>query len=135
MKRKIFILLFLAFVPLHFVLAQNDSILIRGYVRDNFTNAEITSGRAFFMNSDSVVLDSMPIRSWGGFRINCYDLAPVTSFTLGRSLRLQTLGTPSFHGLTGGVYKARERIHRAMADARLLANPASRSRVADSDPN
>jgi len=33
------------------------------------------------------------------------------------------------------VYKARERIHRAMADARLLANPASRSRVADSDPN
>ena len=44
--------------------------------------------------------------------------------------------TPSgTHGLTGGVYKARERIHRAMADARLLANPTSRSRVPDSDPN
>ena len=68
-------------------------------------------------------------------RLPCYDLAPVTGFTLGRSLRLRTLGTPNFHGLTGGVYKARERIHRAMADARLLANPASRSRVADSDPN
>ena len=68
-------------------------------------------------------------------RLPCYDLAPVTGFTLGRSLRLRTSGTPSFHGLTGGVYKARERIHRAMADARLLANPASRSRVADSDPN
>ena len=68
-------------------------------------------------------------------RLPCYDLAPVTSFTLGRSSRSRTLGTPSFHGLTGGVYKARERIHRAMADARLLANPASRSRVADSDPN
>ena len=68
-------------------------------------------------------------------RLPCYDLAPVTGFTLGRSLRLQTLGTPSFHGLTGGVYKARERIHRIMADMRLLANPASRSRVADSDPN
>ena len=68
-------------------------------------------------------------------RLPCYDLAPVTCFTLGRSLRLRTLGTPGFHGLTGGVYKARERIHRAMADARLLANPASRSRVADSDPN
>ena len=49
--------------------------------------------------------------------------------------RSRTSGTPGFHGLTGGVYKARERIHRAMADARLLANPASRSRVADSDPN
>jgi hypothetical protein len=68
-------------------------------------------------------------------RLPCYDLAPVTSFTLGGSLRLPTSGTPSFHGLTGGVYKARERIHRAMADARLLAIPASRSRVADSDPN
>ena len=68
-------------------------------------------------------------------RLPCYDLAPVTSFALGRSLRSRTSGTPGFHGLTGGVYKARERIHRAMADARLLANPASRSRVADSDPN
>ena len=47
-------------------------------------------------------------------RLPCYDLAPVTGFTLGRSLRLQTSGTPSFHGLTGGVYKARERIHRGM---------------------
>ncbi len=68
-------------------------------------------------------------------RLPCYDLAPVTGFTLGRSLRLRTSGTPSFHGLTGGVYKARERIHRAVADARLLANPPSRSRVADFDPN
>ncbi len=68
-------------------------------------------------------------------RLPCYDLAPVTSFTLGRSLRWRTSGTPSFHGLTGGVYKARERIHRIMADIRLLAIPASRSRVADSDPN
>ena len=68
-------------------------------------------------------------------RLPCYDLAPVTSFTLGRSLRLRTSGTPGSHGLTGGVYKARERIHRAVADARLLANPASWSRVADSSPN
>ncbi len=30
---------------------------------------------------------------------------------------------------------ARERIHRAMADARLLANPASWGRVADPSPN
>ena len=64
-------------------------------------------------------------------RLPCYDLAPVTSFTLGRSSRLRTSGTPGSHGLTGGVYKARERIHRAMADARLLANPASWGRVAE----
>ena len=68
-------------------------------------------------------------------RLPCYDLAPITSFALGRSLRSRTSGTPGFHGLTGGVYKARERIHRAMADARLLANPASWGRVADPSPN
>ena len=72
-------------------------------------------------------------------RLPCYDLAPVTKLTLGRSLTevlgLRTLGTPGFHGLTGGVYKARERIHRLMADRRLLAIPTSCSRVADCNPN
>jgi hypothetical protein len=50
-------------------------------------------------------------------RLPCYDLAPVTGFTLGASLlavETATSGTPSFHGLTGGVYKARERIHRGV---------------------
>ena len=71
-------------------------------------------------------------------RLPCYDFTPITSFTFGGVLlavRLPTSGPPGSHGVTGGVYKARERIHRAMADARLLANPASRSRVADFDPN
>ena len=44
-------------------------------------------------------------------------------------------GATHFHDLTGGVYKARERIHRGVADPRLLATPPSRSRVAGSDPN
>src|SRR3954466_12069931 len=68
-------------------------------------------------------------------RLPCYDLAPVTDFTLGSSLRLPTSGTPSFHGLTGGVCKVRERIHRIIADIRLLAIPASCSRVADCNLN
>ena len=68
-------------------------------------------------------------------RLPCYDLAPIIGFALGRPSRSRTSGAPNFHGLTGGVYKARERIHRAMADARLLANPASWGRVADPNPN
>ena len=44
-------------------------------------------------------------------------------------------GEPHSHGVTGGVYKTRERIHRAMADARLLAIPTSCSRVADCNPD
>jgi hypothetical protein len=50
-------------------------------------------------------------------RLPCYDLAPVTGFALGVALLAvgqTTSGTPSFHGLTGGVYKARERIHRGV---------------------
>ena len=37
----------------------------------------------------------------------------------------RTSGARRFHGVTGGVYKARERIHRGVADPRLLAIPAS----------
>ena len=58
-------------------------------------------------------------------RLPCYDLAPVTGFTLNGSLRSPSSGTPNFHGLTGGVYKVRERIHRSIADLRLLAIPTS----------
>jgi hypothetical protein len=36
-----------------------------------------------------------------------------------------TSGTPDSPDLTGGEYKARERIHRGDADPRLLAIPAS----------
>ena len=62
-------------------------------------------------------------------------LSPNYQFYPRTLLAVRTSGTPGFHGLTGGVYKARERIHRAMADARLLANPASWGRVADPSPN
>ena len=45
------------------------------------------------------------------------------------------MGADGFHDVTGGVYKARERIHGAVADAPLLANPASWGRVADPNLN
>ena len=71
-------------------------------------------------------------------QLPCYDFVPVTNPTLESSfLAVQppSLGVISFHDVTGGVYKARERIQRAMADARLLATPPSSSRVADCYPN
>ncbi len=73
-------------------------------------------------------------------RLPCYDFAPVTALAFGRlplvaQVAARTLGAHSFHGVTGGVYKARERIHRGVADPRLLAIPASCSRVADYNPN
>ena len=71
-------------------------------------------------------------------RLPCYDFAPVTELTFGGcplAVGPPASGPPSFHGVTGGVYKARERIHRGVADPRLLAIPASCSRVADYNPN
>ena len=46
-----------------------------------------------------------------------------------------TSGETGFHDVTGGVYKAWERIHGAVADAPLLAIPTSCSRVADYNPD
>ena len=71
-------------------------------------------------------------------RLPCYDLVPVMNHTVVTVLpkvRLATSGATHSHDLTGGVYKARERIHRDIADSRLLAIPTSRSRVADSYPD
>ena len=50
-------------------------------------------------------------------RLPCYALAPVTDLTLDSFLpkvKILALGTTGFHGVTGGVYKTRERIHRDM---------------------
>ena len=71
-------------------------------------------------------------------RLPCYDFTLLTGHTLGGSvLTVQppTLSAPNSDGVTGGVYKARERIHRSFADLRLLAIPTSCSRVADYNPN
>jgi hypothetical protein len=51
------------------------------------------------------------------------------------AVKLSASGTIHSHDVTGGVYKARERIHRDNADSRLLAIPTSWSRVADSNPD
>ena len=50
-------------------------------------------------------------------RLPCYDFTPITGPTFGRAplaVRLRTSGVPDSHGVTGGVYKARERIHRGL---------------------
>jgi hypothetical protein len=62
-------------------------------------------------------------------RLPCYDLVPIAGPTFDGSLpqgvRPPASGVTNFRDLTGGVYKARERIHRSVADLRLLATPTS----------
>jgi hypothetical protein len=72
-------------------------------------------------------------------RLPCYDFVPIASPTFDSSLP-QGVGPPAsgvtdFRDVTGGVYKPRERIHRSVADLRLLATPTSWGRVADPNPN
>ena len=48
-------------------------------------------------------------------RLPCYDFTPVMNHTVVSAppkVRLPTSGATHSHGVTGGVYKARERIHR-----------------------
>ena len=72
-------------------------------------------------------------------RLPCYDFTPIIDPTFDGSLpqgvRPPASGVADFRGVTGGVYKARERIHRSNADLRLLATTTSRSRVADCNPD
>jgi hypothetical protein len=71
-------------------------------------------------------------------RLPCYDLVPIKKSIVGAcplAVGSATSDIPLFRGLTGGVYKAQEHIHRGVADPRLLAIPASRRRVAAFDLN
>ena len=80
-----------------------------------------------FLHRKEVIQPQVPLR------LPCYDFIPVTSLALGPCLRkvgADTSSETSFHDVTGGVYKTRERIHAAVADAALLAIPASCRRVA-----
>ncbi len=61
--------------------------------------------------SKEVIQPHLPIR------LPCYDFTPVMNHTVVTVLpkvRLATSGATHSHGVTGGVYKARERIHRDM---------------------
>ena len=59
--------------------------------------------------SKEVIQPQVPLR------LPCYDFTPVMNHTVVNaplSVKLSTSGTTHSHGVTGGVYKARERIHR-----------------------
>ena len=59
--------------------------------------------------SKEVIQPQVPLR------LPCYDFTPVMNHTVVNvplAVRLSTSGAAHSHGVTGGVYKARERIHR-----------------------
>ncbi len=66
-------------------------------------------------HSLSLVFGKEVIQPQVPLRLPCYDFTPVMNHTVVNapvSVKLSTSGTTHSHGVTGGVYKARERIHR-----------------------
>ncbi len=69
------------------------------------------------MKIDWIILRKEVIQPQVPLRLPCYDFTPIIDHTLGACLltvSAATSGTADFHGVTGGVYKARERIHRGI---------------------
>jgi hypothetical protein len=101
-----------------------------------YSTLELTSRKRLFRNWLSyeepkffeMLLRKEVIQPHLPVRLPCYDLVPITDPTFDGSLltvRPPASGVTDFRDLTGGVYKARERIHRSVADLRLLATPTS----------
>ena len=80
------------------------------FFRSSKTEQEISASLYFLLRKE-VIHPHVPVG------IPCYDLTPVIGPTFDGSLLTvmpPASGITDSHGLTGGVYKARERIHRDM---------------------
>ena len=76
---------------------------------DNPTIDNSKTASTFFFLRKEVIQPHLPIR------LPCYDFTPVIEPAFGSSLLTVgslTSGVTDSHGVTGGVYKTRERIHR-----------------------
>ena len=65
----------------------------------------------FVLPRKEVIQPHLPIR------LPCYDFTPVIDLAFDGSplaVKIPASGALNSHGVTGGVYKARERIHRGM---------------------
>ena len=79
--------------------------------------AELQHSLQHFLTSYviSVLLRKEVIQPHLPIRLPCYDFTPITNPTFDCCLQKvssQASGVIGSHGVTGGVYKARERIHR-----------------------
>ena len=76
-----------------------------------FANTRYLWVISHILHRKEVIQPHLPIR------LPCYDLTPINKPTFDccpLAVSPQASGVFIFHGLTGGVYKARERIHRGM---------------------
>ena len=90
--------------------------------REPSTDWTPTGVRAPVFPRKEVIQPQLPLR------LPCYDFTPIINPTFDGCLLAVSSpasGIADFRGVTGGVYKPRVRIHRGVADPRLLATPPS----------
>src|SRR5437764_11791213 len=107
------------------MLSIRDSYIVKSLHRKNLPNLDL---RIAILGAAALLLRKEVIQPQVPLRLPCYDFIPVTAHSVGGCLlavSAPTSATSDSHDVTGGVYKARERIHGAVADAPLLAIPAS----------
>ena len=83
------------------------SLIYKIYEKQVFLNF-ILNAYYFFLLRKEVIQPHLPIR------LPCYDFTPIIGSTFdccSLTVSSQASGIPNSHGVTGGVYKARERIH------------------------
>ena len=82
------------------------------FLTRTFKSSSLRSRRIdFSILRKEVIQPHLPIR------LPCYDFTPVTDPTFdccSQKVSSQASGIANFHGVTGGVYKTRERIHRGI---------------------
>ena len=85
----------------------------------------MTNNKPISVSAARILVDKLPclillkevIQPHLPVRLPCYDFTPVMKPTVAAALlavRQTSSGEPHSHGVTGGVYKTRERIHRGM---------------------
>jgi hypothetical protein len=97
-------------VLFHFIIqfSKND-LSVHTLKTKQITKASLTLANHFLRKE--VIQPHLPIR------LPCYDFTPIICPTFGgwfQKVTSPTSGVTNSRGVTGGVYKARERIHRGM---------------------
>ena len=88
--------------------ADGDAVISRGAAYSAFVESRQIAPPA---SRKEVIQPQVPLR------LPCYDFTPVADLTVVGCLLAVSApasGKTNSHGVTGGVYKARERIHRGM---------------------
>ena len=99
-------------IPLFYIRYRSDSSngTFCSKANDQVIAASHNDQRSFILRKE-VIQPQVPLR------LPCYDFTPVADLTVADCLlavSTSSSGKTNSHGVTGGVYKARERIHRGV---------------------